>query len=101
MPPSFNKPLIAANYEELLNCYKKINIKTNELCSNIPISPDEEAWMRIFYHSKIRDICGALEFALNVQFDAHFLLHRYFLKYGVVEYDLKHIMYKEIGLTQN
>jgi hypothetical protein len=48
--------------------------------------------MRSFYHAKIRDICGALDYSFMVEYDAHMMLHRYFLRHGILEYDIKHTM---------
>lgn len=82
--------LPAANSLEQI--YKEINLKTNSYSSKIQFLVQEEAMMRSFYHSKIRDICGALDFSLMVEYDAHVFLHKYFLENGILDHDTKHAM---------
>lgn len=72
--------------------YEKINLKTNSNPAKIQFSLQDEAMMRTFYHAKIRDICGALEYSLMVEYDAHVYLNKYFLKYGILDHDTKHVM---------
>lgn len=76
----------------LREIYKNINMKNNLKNSRVQLSMQEESMMRSFYHTKIRDICGALDFSLMIEYDAHLFLHGYFLKYGILDHDAKHIM---------
>ncbi len=80
------------NENSLEQIYKKINLKTNSNSSKIQLSVQEEAMMRSFYHAKIRDICGALDFSLMIEYDAHVFLHKYFLEHGILDHDTKHTM---------
>lgn len=86
---------LITNIENLRSIYQKINLKTNSNVSKVQFSGEEEAMMRSFYHSKIRDICNALEYSMMVEHDAHYFLHKYFLKYGILDYDTKHVMYNK------
>ena len=89
---SNGKSSLLPDLESLNQIYGKINLTT---CSNrhkVIFSREEEAMMRTFYHAKIKDICGALEYSLMVEYDAHVFLHKYFLKYGILDYDTKHVM---------
>lgn len=89
---SNGKLSLLSSVNSLEQIYKDINLKTNSASSKIQISIQEEAMMRPFYHTKIRDICGALDFSLMVEHDAHVFLHRYFLKHGILDHDIKHAM---------
>ena len=89
---SNGKLSLLSNSKCLHQIYEKINLKTNLNPNNIQFSHQEENMMRAFYHTKIRDICGALEYSLMVEYDAHVYLHRYFLKYGILDHDTKHVM---------
>ena len=77
---------------ELSAIYLQINCKSSHIFEKYYISIEEEQILRKFYHSKIRDICGALDYSLLVEYDAHYFLHRYFVKYGLLEFDVKHAM---------
>jgi hypothetical protein len=77
----------------LCQTYKKLNNRTISNSNNTSITVDEEQMIRKFYHSKIKDICAALDYSIFVQSDAHIFLHRYFIKYGILEFDIKHAMY--------
>lgn len=83
---------LLSDSESLYQTYDKINLKTNSNHLKIQFSQQEEAMMRAFYHSKIKDICGALEYSLMIENDAHVFLHKYFLKYGILDHDTKHVM---------
>lgn len=86
------KPSLFSDSESLQNIYEKIISRTNSSQSMAQFSQQEGAMMRAFYHTKIRDICGALEYSLMVEYDAHIFLHKYFLKYGILDHDTKHVM---------
>lgn len=83
---------LCADNEYLKQLYGEINLKTNSEFPSVQLTMSEEAMMRSFYHTKIRDICGALEYSLIVEYDAHSFLHRYFTKHGILKYDTKHVM---------
>jgi hypothetical protein len=83
---------LLSDVEELHIIYKKINLSSNSAYPKLQLTIDEEAMMRTFYHAKIRDICGALDYSFMVEYDAHMMLHKYFLKYGILENDTKHAM---------
>lgn len=85
-------PSLLSDSSCLQKIYEKLNLKTNSEYPNIQLSLKEEAMMRLFYHTKIRDICGALEYSLMVEYDAHVLLHKYFLRHGILDHDAKHAM---------
>ena len=72
--------------------HAELNLRTNSQFPNIKLSMEEESMMKSFYHSNIRDICATLEYSLMVEYDAHFFLHRYFLKHGALQNDMKHLM---------
>ncbi len=85
--------ILVPSLEQLNYIHSGLLAKTNQsLNENLQISTDEAACMRKYYHSKIRDICQALEFTMAVTADAHFFLHKYFTRFSVLEHDLKHVM---------
>lgn len=86
------KTSLLPDIESLQSIYKSVNILSNSISSKVQLSIQEEAMMRSFYHAKIRDICGALDYSFMVEYDAHMMLHRYFLKHGILENDIKHVM---------
>ena len=86
------KAYLLSNVGDLNNIYKRINLSSNSVYPKVQLTIQEEAMMRTFYHTKIRDICGALDYSLMVEYDAHMMLHKYFLKYGILDNDIKHAM---------
>ena len=94
------KHFLLPGLDFLHNIYEKINSRTNQLSPELNLLESEAAKMRIFFHTKIRDICSALEFSLMVEYDAHVFLHKYFIKHGLLDHDTKYIMY-ELCLTCN
>lgn len=89
---SNGKLSLLSDSESLYQIYDKINSKTNSNHLKVRFSHQEETMMRAFYHTKIKDICGALEYSLMIEYDAHVFLHKYFLKYGILDHDTKHVM---------
>lgn len=86
------KAYLLSGAEELNKIYKDINSSSNLTYPKLQLTIQEEAMMRSFYHTKIRDICGALDYSFMVEYDAHMLLHKYFLKNGILDNDIKHAM---------
>lgn len=86
------KVYILPDLISLKEIYKNINFTTNSIYPKAQLSLTEEAMLRSFYHAKIRDICGALDYSLMVEYDAHMMLHKYFLKHGMLDNDIKHTM---------
>lgn len=87
------RSLLAPSVEQLNSIYSDLLAKANEkLEEGVTISSQEAFTMRKYYQSKVRDICQALEFSMAVSADAHFLLHKYFTRFSVLEHDLKHVM---------
>ena len=89
---STGKSYLLSSLDELNRIYRNINLSSNSSFPKLQLTIQEESMMRSFYHSKIRDICGALDYSFMVEYDAHMLLHKYFLKYGILENDVMHAM---------
>ncbi len=87
------RALLLSSVEQLHTIhFDLLNAANSRIEEALRLNPLEATVMRRYYHSKIRDICQALEFSLAVAADAHFLLHKYFTRFSVLEHDLKHVM---------
>lgn len=92
------RSLLVSSQEELNAIHTGLLARTNErlgeteTAEELKLTAQETLVMRTYYHSKIRDICQALDFSMAVAADAHIFLHRYFIRFGPLEHDLKHTM---------